>query len=898
MRNDNYLPCDRYFGYDIQPNGFSSFQDPENNHYYFAFFDEDDLIFRSEGYGTISGRDNGIISVQKNMKVEEHFKVKMLPDGKWVLSLRAGNHQEIGRSCGHSSEKDALALMPSARAERKAAAAAAVIAASATTASKTGTATAKAVRQDDDYLACKMYHGHKRSTSNADFSTFTHDGEFYFAMLNNNDEVVLRSEGYKTEKSRDNGITSVTKNRTDKNQYSVETKMNYHFVVLKAKNYQEIGRSCPYKTLEEANNFINPVATPIAAVAAPIAAVKAPVVEKTTIVDREDDYLACKQYEGHRINDKHNNVALFKHENGLFYFSLYDEHGRVRLRSEGFVDAKTRDEELSGVLKYKDDKSMYSKIEKGSYYMDVLKDKTGREVGRSCLKKVAAPAVVAAGPPDREDDYLPCKAYQGHEVNDKVNNIAFFRNDGLLYFVLYDKNGGVRLRSEGFPNAKQRDEELSGVLRYKDDKSLYSRIERSGYYMDVLKDKTGREVGRSCLTKVAAPAVVAAGPPDREDDYLPCKAYQGHEVNDKVNNVAFFKNDGLFYFALYDKNGGVRLRSEGFPNAQQRDEELSGVLRYKDDKSLYSRIERSGYYMDVLKDKTGREVGRSCLTKKELAAPVKIATPPPVAVKKEVKVTPEPTPVKAEPIIAAASAAVVAGGAAAVGATAKTPTTVKKAPVAKAPIKKAPVAAAPVAPVAAKGFNWAWLLLPVLLIGSFLLYRYFNNTPTKAAVVPPKVETPVAETATPPPATPKVAAAPVATPISCDLQWILFNFDRYNIRPDAAKELDELAALLKKNKGTVASLVAHTDARGSVEYNNTLSRNRANEAKKYLQGKGIAASRIKTSAQSESNPYAKNTDDDSGRQFNRRVELFLLDADGQEVCNSKAPRISNALMVK
>ena len=60
----------------------------------------------------------------------------------------------------------------------------------------------------------------------------------------------------------------------------------------------------------------------------------------------------------------------------------------VRLRSEGFRDAKERDVELSAVLKYKDRPEMYEEIKKGKYHIKILKDQNGREVGRSCLEKI------------------------------------------------------------------------------------------------------------------------------------------------------------------------------------------------------------------------------------------------------------------------------------------------------------------------------------------------------------------------------------------------------------------------------------------------------------------------------------------------------------------------------
>jgi predicted flap endonuclease-1-like 5' DNA nuclease len=137
------------------------------------------------------------------------------------------------------------------------------------------------------------------------------------------------------------------------------------------------------------------VATKVAAAGAAVAAAK--VEEK----DKEDDYLACKEYEGREVNDKKNNVALFKHTDGQFYFALYNADKSVKLRSEGFKTSQERDQELSGVLRFHDKPSMYKTLTRGKYSMDVLYDDTGREVGRSCLKKQedAKPAAPKAAAP-------------------------------------------------------------------------------------------------------------------------------------------------------------------------------------------------------------------------------------------------------------------------------------------------------------------------------------------------------------------------------------------------------------------------------------------------------------------------------------------------------------------
>ena len=70
---------------------------------------------------------------------------------------------------------------------------------------------------------------------------------------------------------------------------------------------------------------------------------------------------------------------------------------------------------------------------------------------------------------------------------------------------------------------------------------------------------------------------------------------------------------------MYNSDGSVKLRSEGFRTAKERDQELSGVLKFHDDEAKYKTISKGQYSMRVLYDETGREVGRSCLIKKDVA---------------------------------------------------------------------------------------------------------------------------------------------------------------------------------------------------------------------------------------------------------------------------------------
>lgn len=120
------------------------------------------------------------------------------------------------------------------------------------------------------------------------------------------------------------------------------------------------------------------------------------------------------------------------------------------------------------------------------------------------------------------------------------------------------------------------------------------------------------------------------------------------------------------------------------------------------------------------------------------------------------------------------------------------------------------------------------------------------------------------------------------------LQSIFFDFDKYNLRPESKRQLDLMANNLKESDFFIASLRAHTDAKGNDSYNDQLSKNRANAAKKYLIRKGIPASRINIKTYGERQPIAKNQlengkDTEQGRQLNRRVVLEILDNNGNSI---------------
>lgn len=108
--------------------------------------------------------------------------------------------------------------------------------------------------------------------------------------------------------------------------------------------------------------------------------------------------------------------------------------------------------------------------------------------------------------------------------------------------------------------------------------------------------------------------------------------------------------------------------------------------------------------------------------------------------------------------------------------------------------------------------------------------------------------------------------------ISSDL---LFPTNSSYLTEKAKAELDKLAAILKNDKVSNVRVEGHTDATGTVEYNQWLSEKRANSVKKYLADAGTTDSRIKAVGVGQTKPVAENKTPE-GRQKNRRVEVVIL----------------------
>jgi OOP family OmpA-OmpF porin len=108
------------------------------------------------------------------------------------------------------------------------------------------------------------------------------------------------------------------------------------------------------------------------------------------------------------------------------------------------------------------------------------------------------------------------------------------------------------------------------------------------------------------------------------------------------------------------------------------------------------------------------------------------------------------------------------------------------------------------------------------------------------------------------------------------LRGVNFDFDKSEIRPDAAVILDEVVSILSGKPDVKVRVEGHTDSTGPEDYNQGLSERRADSVRAYLAEHGIAEARLTSAGFGEANPIATN-DTREGRALNRRVELQVLE---------------------
>ena len=120
----------------------------------------------------------------------------------------------------------------------------------------------------------------------------------------------------------------------------------------------------------------------------------------------------------------------------------------------------------------------------------------------------------------------------------------------------------------------------------------------------------------------------------------------------------------------------------------------------------------------------------------------------------------------------------------------------------------------------------------------------------------------------------------IITPEQLVIKPIYFDFDKWNIRRDAAFELDNVVEAMKKYPDLKIHVVSHADCRGSAAYNQKLTEKRAKATVQYIVSKGIDESRLTWEGKGESEPKIKcnpcNSCTEEQHQENRRSDFIIV----------------------
>jgi outer membrane protein OmpA-like peptidoglycan-associated protein len=117
--------------------------------------------------------------------------------------------------------------------------------------------------------------------------------------------------------------------------------------------------------------------------------------------------------------------------------------------------------------------------------------------------------------------------------------------------------------------------------------------------------------------------------------------------------------------------------------------------------------------------------------------------------------------------------------------------------------------------------------------------------------------------------------AAVAEPVrSMAFEDLYFDFDRYTLRTEALKELDEAVKALDGNPALRIQIAGHTCNIGTAEYNLALGERRAKAVQDYLMSHGVTANRLSMVSYGEEDPKFDNAHPET-RRMNRRAALVV-----------------------
>jgi uncharacterized protein YegP (UPF0339 family) len=396
----------------------------------------------------------------------------------------------------------------------------------------------------DDYLQCSAYENQTAHATAPNFASFfdAKSKRYFFALLSDSGKTLLKSEGYTQEKTRENGIKSVQKNKIVREHFSLKTNLDQYYVSLRAGNHQEIARSCEFATETEAKNVIAQIFGEVSNAKTPSKKVATPKVEKkvTKVVAPKVTKVATPKVEKKVtkvVAPKVTKVTASKVEKTVTKVvapkvikvaapKVEKTVTKIIMPKVTKVVPPKVKKTVTKVETPKVVKTVVSKVEKivpkiTTKVIESKPSKTTKITAKTTIptettysQSVYTPSsetekktiytksttVISAAKIGKQ--YLDCTAYLGHETladeYGQTGYAVFTDTEGKYYFSVYNPDTSIYLRSEAFATVTERNHELSAVKNNIIDADKYQVREEGDGFMVVLLDENNEEIARSC----------------------------------------------------------------------------------------------------------------------------------------------------------------------------------------------------------------------------------------------------------------------------------------------------------------------------------------------------------------------------------------------------------------
>jgi|GEM_PF-2865430 len=345
------------------------------------------------------------------------------------------------------------------------------------------------------------------------------DRQYYFQLLDNNDNILLTSGSYADQDSCTGSIRDALDLIDDRESFESIVENGQYFAVLRGTDGREIARSAAFPFGQGATDLITQINTTANVTEDyPVTVTRTSTDETSESFPfmRGDDIPIEELYDFTQVSTsgKSGFEPFQSKKNELYYFHFNDEQGNAILYSRSFSTTSRRNSRIRSVINNAGIPARYEQLEADGKYFFILKARNGQEIARSRMfdspgQLETASVYLQNRAKVYAEEYAKKKrsrtASNQYDLTQKsASGAAGFEafksdKDKQNYFHFNDDDGEAILYSQSYGSPKSRDNGLRSVIRNASNPARYEQKEENGRYYFVLKAGNRQEIARSGL---------------------------------------------------------------------------------------------------------------------------------------------------------------------------------------------------------------------------------------------------------------------------------------------------------------------------------------------------------------------------------------------------------------